>query len=149
VDPADVPRFRRAGVIASMQPIHAVTDREVADREWGARTRHAYAWRALHEAGAVLAFGSDAPVESADPLLGLDAATGWRRRVRWHAELALTRPQALRAYTAGAAYAAGMEDRLGRLRPGFLCDLTVVHEGRVEATVVGGAVTYRRRSPRN
>jgi predicted amidohydrolase YtcJ len=92
----------------------------------------------------VLAFGSDAPVESADPLLGLDAATAWRRRAGWHPALALTPAQALRAYTAGAAYAAGMEDRLGRLRPGFLCDLTVVRDGRVEATVVGGRVTWRR-----
>jgi predicted amidohydrolase YtcJ len=143
VDPADVARFRRAGVIASMQPIHAVADREVADREWGRRTRHAYAWRALRDAGAVLAFGSDAPVESADPLLGLDAATAWRRRADWHPELALTPAQALHAYTAGAAYAAGMEDRLGRLRPGLLCDLTAVEGDRVVATVVGGVVTWR------
>jgi predicted amidohydrolase YtcJ len=143
VDPADVPRFRRAGVVASMQPIHAVADRELADREWPGRVRHAYAWRPLQEAGAVLAFGSDAPVESADPLRGLDAATSWRRRAGWHPDLALTPAQALRAYTAGAAYAAGMEDRLGRLRPGFLCDLTVVEGGRVAATVVGGDVTYR------
>jgi predicted amidohydrolase YtcJ len=142
VDPADVPRFRRAGVIASMQPIHAVADRDLADREWPEHVRHAYAWRALQDAGAVLAFGSDAPVESADPLLGLDAATAWRRRAGWHPDLALTPAQALRAYTAGAAYAAGMEDRLGRLRPGLLCDLTVVHEGAVMATVVGGELTW-------
>lgn len=145
VDPADVARFRRAGVIASMQPIHAVADRELADRAWGERARHAYAWRPLHAAGAVLAFGSDAPVESADPLVGLDAATGWRRRAGWHAGLALTPAQALRAYTAGPAYAAGMEDRLGRLRAGLLCDLTIVRAGRVEATVVGGELTWRRR----
>ncbi|HEY4027006.1 MAG TPA: amidohydrolase [Candidatus Dormibacteraeota bacterium] len=144
VDPADLPRFRRAGVVASMQPVHAVADRELADRVWGERARHGYAWRALHDAGAVLAFGSDAPVESADPLLGMDAATSWRRRAGWHPSLAVTPAQALRAYTAGAAYAAGMEDRLGRLRPGLLCDLTIVREGRVEATVVGGRVTWRR-----
>ena len=142
VDPADVPRFRAAGAIASMQPIHAVSDREVADREWGERVRGAYAWRSLLDAGAVLAFGSDAPVESADPLLGIDAATGWRRRAGWHPDLALTRAAALRAYTWGAAYAVGMEDRLGRLRPGLLCDLTVVGEGGVTATVVGGSVTW-------
>jgi predicted amidohydrolase YtcJ len=144
VDPADVPRFRRAGVIASMQPVHAVADRELADREWPARLRHAYAWRPLQDAGATLAFGSDAPVEPADPLQGLDAATSWRRRAGWHPELALTPTQALRAYTAGPAYAVGMEDRLGRLRPGMLCDLTVVHEGQVVATVVGGEITWRR-----
>jgi predicted amidohydrolase YtcJ len=143
VDPADVPRFRRAGVIASMQPVHAVADRVLADREWPDRVRCAYAWRPLQDAGAVLAFGSDAPVEPADPLLGLDAATSWRRRAGWHPELALTPAQALRAYTVGAAYAVGMEDRLGRLRAGFLCDLTVVEEGRVVATVVGGEITWR------
>jgi predicted amidohydrolase YtcJ len=143
VDEADLPRFRRAGVIASMQPVHAVSDRQVADREWGERTRHAYAWRALLDAGAVLAFGSDAPVEPADPLLGLDAATRWRRRAAWHPDLALTEPQAVRAYTWGAAYAAGMEDRLGRLRPGLLCDLTVVRDGRAVATVVGGQLTWQ------
>jgi predicted amidohydrolase YtcJ len=144
VDPADVPRFGRAGVIASMQPIHAVADRELADREWPERARHAYAWRRLRDAGAVLAFGSDAPVESADPLVGLEAATSWRRRAGWYPELALTPAQALRAYTVGPAYATGMEDRLGRLRPGLLCDLTVVAEGRVVATVVGGEITWRR-----
>jgi predicted amidohydrolase YtcJ len=147
VDPADLPRFHRAGAIASMQPVHAVSDRPVADREWAGRTRHAYAWRVLRDAGAVLAFGSDAPVEPADPLLGLDAATGWRGRAGWHPELALTRPQALRAYTWGAAYAAGMEDRLGRLRPGLLCDLTVVRGGRAVATVVGGELTWQSPEP--
>ena len=144
VDPADVPRFRRAGVIASMQPVHAVADRDLADREWPDRVSCAYAWRALQDAGAVLAFGSDAPVEPADPLLGLDAATSWRRRAGWYPELALTPAQALRAYTVGAAYAVGMEDRLGRLRPGLLCDLTIVDDGRVAATVVGGEITWRR-----
>jgi predicted amidohydrolase YtcJ len=144
VDPADVPRFRRAGVIASMQPVHAVADRELADREWPDRARHAYAWRSLQDAGAVLAFGSDAPVEPADPLLGLDAAISWRRRAGWYPELALTRAQALRAYTSGAAYAVGMEGRLGRLRPGLLCDLTIVDQGRVVATAVGGELTWRR-----
>jgi predicted amidohydrolase YtcJ len=142
---ADVARFRRAGVVASMQPIHAVADRELADREWPGRTGDAYAWRTLQDAGAVLAFGSDAPVETADPLAGLDAATAWRRRAGWHPELALTPPRALRAYTWGAAYAVGMEDRLGRLRAGMLCDLTVVRDGRVDATVVGGHVTWRAR----
>jgi predicted amidohydrolase YtcJ len=146
VDPADAPRFARAGVIASMQPIHAVSDRELAGRLWPERIAHAYAWRALQDAGAVLAFGSDAPVESADPLLGLDAATSWRRRTGWHPELALTDAQALRAFTWGVAYAAGMEDRIGRLRPGLLCDLTVVSDGRVLATVVGGELTWRARS---
>jgi predicted amidohydrolase YtcJ len=144
VDPADVPRFAGIGAIASMQPIHAVSDRELADRNWPGRTANAYAWRPLLDAGAVLAFGSDAPVEDAAPLLGIDAATGWRRRADWHPELAIPRSDALRAYTAWAAYAAGTERQVGRLAPGFLCDLTIIDRGRVAATVVGGRVSRRR-----
>src|SRR5438270_2927062 len=144
VHPDDVPRFASIGVIASMQPIHAVADRELADRNWPARTQDAYAWRSLERAGARLAFGSDAPVETADPLAGIEAATTWRRTARWHPELALTRPAALRAYTSAAAYAAGMEHESGALKSGMLCDLTIVDGGRVTATVVGGRVSWRR-----
>jgi len=145
VDPKDATRMARLGVIASMQPIHAVADRELADALWPAVVKHAYAWRALERAGVRLAFGSDAPVETADPLAGIEAATSWRRTAKWHPELALTPAAALRAYTAGAAYAAGVEDELGALRPGKLCDITVVDQGRVEATVAGGRVTFRRK----
>ena len=145
VNPKDMARMARIGVIASMQPLHAVADRELADAMWPSVTEHAYAWRALEKAGVRLAFGSDAPVESADPLAGIDAATAWRRRAKWHPELALTQSAALRAYTSGAAYAAGVERELGALRPGKLCDMTVVNEGRLVATVVGGRVTWRRK----
>ena len=145
VNPKDMARMARLGVIASMQPIHAVADRELADTMWPAVTEHAYAWRAIEKAGIKLAFGSDAPVETADPIVGIDAATAWRRRVKWHPELALTRASALRAYTSGAAYAVGMEADLGALRPGKLCDMTVVDGGRVVATVVGGRLTSRRK----
>jgi predicted amidohydrolase YtcJ len=144
VHPDDVPRFASIGVIASMQPIHAVADRELADEHWPSRTQDAYAWRSLERAGARLAFGSDAPVETADPLAGIEAATTWRRTARWHPELALTRTAALRAYTSGAAYAAGMEADAGALKPGMLCDLTIVDRGRVTATVAGGRVSWRR-----
>jgi predicted amidohydrolase YtcJ len=144
VNPKDVPRFARIGVIASMQPIHAVADRELADQNWPRVTAHSYAWGALERAGARLAFGSDAPVETADPMLGIDAATSWRRRAGWHPELAISRAKALRAYTAGAAYAVGMERQLGSLRLGKLCDITVVDEGGVAATIVGGKVSWRR-----
>jgi predicted amidohydrolase YtcJ len=139
----DVPRFAAIGVIASMQPLHAVSDRELVEEVWPGRDEASYAWGALARAGAVLAFGSDAPVETAAPLLGIDAATAWRRRERWHPELALSRPAALRAYSHGVAYAAGMERLTGRLRPGLQCDLTVVDGGRVVATVVGGTVVAR------
>ena len=144
VDPKDVPRFARSGVIASMQPIHAVADRELADQYWPRVTAHSYAWGALDRAGARLVFGSDAPVETADPMLGIDAASAWRRRAAWHPELAVTRARALRAYTADAAFAVGMERHLGSLRSGKLCDIAIVEEGRVTATIVGGRVSWRR-----
>lgn len=145
VHPKDQARMGKLGVIASMQPIHAVADRELADENWSTVARNAYAWRALERAGVRLAFGSDAPVETADPLAGIEAATSWRRAARWHPDLALTRASALRAYTSGAAFAAGMEGEVGSLRPGRLCDLTVVEEGRVVATIAGGRVTWRRK----
>jgi predicted amidohydrolase YtcJ len=145
VHPKDMTRMARLGVVASMQPIHAVSDRELADQEWPEVAKNAYAWRALERAGARLAFGSDAPVETADPLAGIEAATTWRKQAKWHPELALTRAAALRAYTADAAYAAGMEEDLGALRQGKLCDMTVIDGGRVEATVAGGRLTFRRK----
>ncbi len=140
VDPSDVALFREVGAVASMQPLHAPADREMADRLWAGLTGNAYAWGRLARAGVRLAFGSDAPVDSADPMLGLEAATGWRSRAGWHPELALTKREALRAYTAGVAFAGGVERHEGRLRPGYRCDLTVVRDSRVVATVVGGVV---------
>jgi predicted amidohydrolase YtcJ len=89
VHPKDVPRFARIGVIASMQPIHAVADRELADKYWPTVAAHSYAWGALARAGAVLAFGSDAPVETADPLQGIDAASAWRKREGWYPDQAI------------------------------------------------------------
>ncbi len=145
VHPKDMPRMAKAGVIASMQPVHAVADRELADAMWPEVAASAYAWRALEKAGVRLAFGSDAPVETADPLAGIEAATTWRRAAKWHPELGLTQASALRAYTSSAAYAAGMENEVGALRPGRLCDMTVVDGGRVMATVAGGRVTWRRK----
>ena len=143
VDPADVPRFAGIGVIASMQPTHAVSDRAVADSLWADRTAHSYAWGALQRAGATLAFGSDAPVDDPSPLLGIDAATAWRGRAQCHPELALSPAAALRAYSFGVSYAAGMEAELGSLRAGMLCDVTVIDGTRISATVVGGRLAFR------
>ena len=144
VNPKDLGRFERAGAIASMQPIHAVADRELADEYWPGVTAHAYAWGALERAGVRLTFGSDAPVETADPLLGIDAAVAWRRRAGWHPDLSVSRASAIRAYTVGPAYAVGMERDAGSLVIGKLCDMTVVDDGKVTATVVGGRVSWRR-----
>jgi predicted amidohydrolase YtcJ len=144
VDPVDIPRFARIGVIASMQPVHAVSDRSVADAQWPGRTAYSYAWGALQRAGVTLAFGSDSPVEDPSPLAGVDAATTWRSRAGWHPELALTRAAAVRAYTHGVAYAAGMEADVGALRAGMLCDMTVVDGNAISATVVGGRIAWAR-----
>lgn len=149
VHPDDQPRFRAGGVIASMQPIHAVTDRPLADAEWPEQAAHAHAWAALRRAGAVLAFGTDAPVEPADPLACLHAATSWRREVGWHPEQALSRKRSLHAYTFGAAYSTGQERKLGRLATGYLCDVTVVNDGRVSATIVGGRPVWADRRMKN
>jgi len=144
VNPKDMKRFARIGVIASMQPIHAVADRELVDEYWPRVTAQAYAWGALERGGARLAFGSDAPVETADPLAGIEAATAWRRKSNWHPDLAVSTASARRAYTSNGAYAVGMEKDLGSLRPGKLCDLTVLDRGRVVATIVGGEVSFLR-----
>ncbi|MCI0522015.1 MAG: amidohydrolase [Chloroflexi bacterium] len=125
----DAARLAKLGVIASMQPIHAPSDMLMADRYWGERAALSYAWRTQLDYGARLAFGSDAPVESPNPFWGVHAAVT-RRRLDgspgvqgWYPEQRLKVDEALLAYTQGAAYAAGMEDRLGRLREGFYADL--------------------------
>lgn len=130
--PGDLGRLAELGVIASMQPIHATSDMIGADRHWGKRAAYSYAWRSLIEHGATLAFGSDAPVESPNPFWGIHAAVTRRRldgspgQDGWYPEQRLTVMEALQAYTTGAAYASGMEDRLGKLAPGYLADLLLL-----------------------
>lgn len=132
IHPEDAPRLAELGVVASMQPIHATSDMLMADRYWGKRAANAYAWRSQLDHGAVLAFGSDAPVESPNPFWGLHAAVARQRAddspapEGWYPEQRLTIGQALRAYTLGAAYAAGTEDRQGKLTPGYWADLVVL-----------------------
>jgi len=126
--PQDFELAAEAGVIASMQPVHAPSDSDMADRYWGRRTAHAYAWRAFAALGVPLAFGSDAPVESPNPFWGLHAAI-FRRRPNgtpWHPEHAVDAESALRAYTHGPALAAGMAKRQGKLSPGSLADLLIL-----------------------
>jgi predicted amidohydrolase YtcJ len=104
----------------------------VADRLLGGRAAFSYAWRTQTQYGARLAFGSDAPVESPNPFRGLHAAVTRRRTdgspgpEGWFPEQRLTVREALEGFTLGPAYAAGMENRLGRISAGFLADLTVV-----------------------
>ncbi len=158
--PDDVGRLAALGIIASMQPIHATQDCEMADRYWGERCATAYAWRSLLDVGTVLAFGSDCPVEDYNPFLGIHAAVT-RRRVDgfpgpqgWYPEQRLTVEEAVRAYTLGAAYVASLEDRLGSLSPGkladlivldrdiFTCDPMAIAETQVEMTMIGGRFMF-------
>jgi predicted amidohydrolase YtcJ len=134
IQPNDQKRLAELGIIASMQPVHAVSDMEIAERYWGDRCANAYAWKSLLNNHASLIFGSDAPVESPNPFPGLAAAIS-RRRLEvdpvspgWHSEECLTFDQAFQAFTAGPAYAAGSEDVLGKLAPGFYADLVVLKE---------------------
>jgi predicted amidohydrolase YtcJ len=132
IHPDDASRLAQLGVIASMQPIHATSDMEMADRHWGERAALSYAWKTQLDVGASLAFGSDAPVESPNPWWGLHAAVTRRRQDGtpgpdgWYPEQRLTVADALRGFTVGAAYAAGLENRLGKLASGFLADLLVL-----------------------
>jgi predicted amidohydrolase YtcJ len=127
--PGDVDRFARLGVTASVQPIHAAADRDLVDACWDGRQEGAYAWRSLRSAGVRLAAGSDAPVESVNPWLGLFAAVHRRlpsdRRGDWRATQALTIAEALSAYTLGPASAIGASDE-GHLRPGARADLAIL-----------------------
>jgi predicted amidohydrolase YtcJ len=118
----DVPRFAELGVAASVQFSHAPSDRDLADRYWPGMTDRAYAYRSLWESGAVVANGSDAPIEDLDPLAGIRA--GVLRD--WHPEQRLTVEQALEATTVTPAWLAGEERRRGKLLPGYLADLVVL-----------------------
>jgi len=132
IHPEDINRLAELGVIASMQPIHATSDMVAADRHWGKRVANAYAWRTLLNHNTILAFGSDAPVESPNPFWGLHAAVTRRRAdgspgpQGWQPAQRLNVAEALGAYTVGAAHAAGMENLLGKLAPGYLADLVVL-----------------------
>ena len=131
LQPDDIARFAAQGVIASMQPIHATSDMKMVDAYWGARGRYAYAWQDLLHSGAKLALGSDAPVESFDPLVGIHAAVT-RQRANgsppggWYPDQRLTMAEAIYGYTLGAAYAGYGEHELGSIEVGKLADLTVL-----------------------
>ncbi len=130
--PEDAGRLAGLDIIASMQPVHAPSDMRMADRLLGERAAFSYAWRTQLQHGARLAFGSDAPVESANPFHGIHAAVtrcrpdGSPGPAGWFPEQRLTVDAALAGFTSGPAYASGMEDRLGQLSPGFLADLIVL-----------------------
>ena len=160
IHPADLPRFGKLGVLASMQPYHAIDDGRWAEGVIGhERSKTTYAFRELLDTGAQLAFGSDWFVAPASAIEGVYAAVTRRTLDGKHPEgwipaQQITVEEALRAYTLGAAYAMFAEDRIGSIRAGKLADLVVldvdvtrtttsdINQARVTHTVVGGRVVY-------
>lgn len=159
---ADIPRFARLGVIASMQPSHAISDLYFAPARLGPeRIRFAYAWRALLDAGATLVAGSDAPVERGDPIEEFYAATVRRSRdgfadSSWHRESRVTREEALVMLTRAPAFAAFQEKDRGSIEVGKQADFTVLSadvmtvpedrilDTRVVMTIIAGEVAFAR-----
>ena len=159
---SDVERFLDLGVIASMQPSHASTDQRWSDARLGpdtSRAAGAYAWRWFLDAGVPVAFGSDFPVEVPDPTWGLYAAISrldaeGRPPGGWHPEQIVTMAEALRAFTAGSAFAGFAESRRGVLKVGFDADLSVfdrdligaspeeVLKSKATRTIIGGEVVH-------
>lgn len=160
VAPADFARVAKDGIIASMQPTHATSDMYWAeDRVGPERIKGAYAWRTVLDSGARLALGSDFPVEAVNPFFGIHAAVTRQDQKSWPAggwypAQKLTLAEAIRGFTAGAAYAAFEETTRGTIEPGKLADLTIIDgdltaappadlfKTKVRMTVVGGEVVY-------
>ena len=131
-DPADLPRLKPAGIIASMQPVHQTSDRLMAEARLGpGRLKGAYAWRSILDLGVPLAFGSDLPVESPNPFPGLAAAVSRQDMAGnppggWLPEERISFAQALHAFTRGAAHAGFAEQKIGSLSPGRWADFILV-----------------------
>ena len=161
--PADYARFAELGVIASMQPYHAIDDGRWAVTELGPeRIKSSYAWKSLLDAGAKLAFGSDWPVAPLDPVMGIYAAAT-RRTLDgknpngWIPEQRITVAQAVHAYTMGSAFAEHQEKVKGSIEPGKLADLVVLSDDiftiapeaientKVDMTIFDGRVVYERK----
>jgi predicted amidohydrolase YtcJ len=159
--PEDIRKLGEAGLVASVQPTHATSDMGWAEARLGAeRLKGAYAWKSLKEAGAVLALGSDFPIESPDVLAGLYAArtrqdAAGKPEGGWQPQERLTGEEALEGFTVGPAWASFAEERRGRLREGMDADFTVLSvdpvadeprtlvDAKVVATVVDGREVYR------
>jgi hypothetical protein len=157
----DLTMFRKLGVVGSVQPRFVSTDWCVAEKRWGTeRCRNGYAWRSLMNAGIPLLFGSDAPVEPLDPILGLQAAVTRQTPEGdppggWFPEQRLTLEESLAGFTTVPAWVSGREDRMGCIRVGHRADLTVFERDLfatpanewpsvpVEMTIVDGEVLFQ------
>ena len=160
--PQDFPRFAQLGIVASMQPYHAIDDGRWAEKRLGQeRARWSYAWRSMLDAGVPVAFGSDWPVAPLSPILGIYAAVtratlDGKHADGWFPEQRLTVEEALRAYTLGSAYAGFQENEKGSITPGKLGDVVVLSDDlftippakirnvHVVMTIVGGRIVFSR-----
>jgi len=155
---ADIARFKKLDIGASVQPIHIAADRDVADKYWGLRARNAYPLGALLKSGVQVGFGSDSPVENADPRLGIYAAVARKKhgdnRDSWFPEHSISIAQAIRCYTEGAAALCRWENKAGVLKVGAAADFTVLSDDllrlpvdkipdiEILATIFNGTVAY-------
>ena len=160
IQPSDIPRFAKLGIIASMQPTHCISDKKFCEKRIGPeRAKGAYAWKSLADAGTILAFGTDYQVEPLNPMEGLYAAVTRKDRLSedgedWHPEQKIKMDEAIKFYTLGSAYSQFMEDRKGMIKKGFLADIVIVDKDlliipeneimktKVDYTITGGRVVY-------
>lgn len=159
IDRSDTGRLKRMGLIASMQPSHAVSDRQLVGKYWGKRGRNAYIFKTLLKRHIALTFGSDCPIEELNPLYGIHAAVNrngcGERGKRFHPQERLTVSEAVAGFTTGAAYASGREGYSGRIAPGFQADMVILDQNifampasqichiGVAATICDGEITYK------
>ncbi len=160
--PEDLVRMKSMDIAASVQPVAIQTDRDVADKCWGeSRCKDAYAWKSMEKAGLRLMFSSDAPIESIDPLEGMQSAITRRdfknySREGWHLEQCLSVESALKYYFTHAGRLSGKEDRFGTIQPGRLADLTILTQSpfdlpmdklrdiKVHMTIVDGKIVFEK-----
>jgi hypothetical protein len=167
LDPADIPRFAKSGIVASMQPPHAVEDKGWAqDRIGPERVKYAYAWRSLRNSGATMVFNSDLPGTDYNIFYGLHSAVTRQGKDHlpaggWHPEQRMTAEEALRGYTNWAAYSTFLEKETGTLAPGKWADITIMDvdplsvgesdpgkllNGSIVMTIVAGKVVYEKKN---
>lgn len=160
IHPDDIPRLAELNIIASMQPLHATSDMHMANKYWGSRAEYSYAWESIRTTEAMLAFGSDAPVEYPNPFWGIHAGVTRRRKgssgQSWFENQTISVEEAVKGYTINAAFAGGNEDKVGRLSPGMFADLVVLDRDifdcnpdeiwqiRPLATMIGGEWVYQK-----
>ena len=161
IHPEDHHRLAQLGVVASMQPIHATSDYVTAERNWGERAKDSYAWRTMLKSGATVVFGSDSPIESIDPIVGIHAAVT-RQRANgmpgvdgWYPEQRVSVAEAVRGFTLAAAETSRQTATQGSIAVGKVADLTILDrdifesepstllETKIAGTMVGGEFKYR------